>query len=258
MPVPSNPLKAALASKQQTLGLWLDFASPTVAELAGHCGFDWCLIDAEHGPNGIAEILAQAQALQATPASAMVRIPQDEPWMFKQVLDIGVQNILVPMVDTPQQAQHAVSQCRYPPHGKRGVGAGVARASMYGTWGDYVETFEDQLCLIVQIESRAALSNIESIAQVAGVDGVFFGPADLAADFGVLSGGDKAPMRQALSAAIAKLNAMECPWGILSFDSAEQADYLSQGATILGIGADTAVLQQALSGLTRNLRADQS
>lgn len=181
MPAPENTLKTALERGDLQTGVWLTLAHPTVAEIAGHAGFDWCLIDAEHGPNTLQTIMPQLQALAGTPAQPVVRVPKNEDWILKQVLDLGVQTVVVPMVDTAEEAAAAAKAVRYPgagTHGpgSRGLGATLARASRYGQIGDYVENANAEICLFVQVESRQAAENIDAIAATPGVDGIFGRP----------------------------------------------------------------------------------
>ena len=163
MPALKNKMKAALARHELQIGIWLGLSSPAVAEMAGAAGYDWCLIDGEHGPNDLPLMAAQLRALAGQGASAVVRVPQGEDWILKQVLDIGAQSVLVPMVETAAQAQQVVEACKYAPEGRRGVGYALARASGYNAIPDYAKTANDQICVMVQVETRAAMANIAQI-----------------------------------------------------------------------------------------------
>ena len=180
----NNPFKQALAARQALVGLWLSLAHPYAAEACATAGFQWLLIDGEHAPNDVRSTLAQLQAVAAYPAQPVVRALTGDTALIKQLLDIGAQNLLVPMVDTAEQARALVAATRYPPEGIRGVGAAVARASRWGARRDYLGAANDEVCLLVQAETRTALANLQSICAVDGVDGVFIGPADLAASMG--------------------------------------------------------------------------
>ena len=182
----TNALKAALRAGETQIGLWLALASAYTAEICGTANFDWVLIDGEHIPNDVRTTLAQLQALAPYRSSPVVRPPHGDAALLKQYLDIGVQSFLVPMVETAQQARDLVAAVRYPPNGIRGVGSSIARASRWNAIPNYLATAGDEICLLVQIESRAGLEQLDAIAAVEGVDGVFIGPSDLAASFGYL------------------------------------------------------------------------
>ena len=179
-----NPFKAALAAKNAQVGFWLSMADPYLAEVSATAGFDWLLIDGEHAPNDLRSTLAALQAVASYRAQPVVRAVNGDVALIKQLLDIGVQNLLVPMVDTAEQAASIVSATRYPPLGIRGVGSAVGRASRWSARGDYLDASDGEVCLLVQAESVKALENLEAICAVEGVDGVFIGPADLAASMG--------------------------------------------------------------------------
>lgn len=245
----TNPFKARLQEGRIQIGLWLAMADPYAAALVGRAGFDWLVIDAEHAPNDLRSILAQLQALEASPSAAVVRPPMGEKWMIKQLLEIGAQTFLVPMVDTAAQAEALVRAVRYPPAGERGMGAGIARSSRFNTIADYVETADREICLLVQAESRTAMENLEAIAAVDGVDGVFIGPADLAADMG-FAGQVHAPEVQAvIEDAIRRIVAAGKPAGILTFDEGLNRRYLELGATFVAVGADVTEFTAALRAL---------
>ena len=184
MQIPSNVFKAALARGDAQLGLWLGLANPYSAEVVAGAGFDWLLIDGEHAPNTVPTILAQLQAIAPYPSHPVVRVPWNGPVIVKQVLDLGAQTLLVPYVQNVEEARAAVRAMRYPPEGIRGV-AGTTRATRFGRIANYAKLAADELCLLVQIETQDALAQLEKIAAVDGVDGIFIGPADLAASLGI-------------------------------------------------------------------------
>ena len=248
MPVPTNPLKAALRAGRLQTGLWLGLASPYTAELAAGSGFDWLVIDGEHAPNGIPTILAQLQAI-GTRAHAVVRPPIGEVWMIKQVLDLGAQTVLVPMVESVEQARTLVRSVRYAPAGIRGVGASLARASDFGRIGDYVAAAAEQICLLLQVESRAGLAAIEGIGALDGVDGIFIGPADLAADMGHPGNPSHPEVQAAIEDAITRICATGKAAGILTSDMALARRYADLGATFVAIGSDVGALVRALKDL---------
>jgi 4-hydroxy-2-oxoheptanedioate aldolase len=255
MPAPHNTLKAALATKTVQMGLWMNLVSPIAAEALSGTGFDWLLIDGEHGPNDIPTILAQVQAIGSR-TSVVVRPPVGEVRMIKQLLDLGVQTILVPMIESADHAAQMVKAMHYPPVGMRGVGATIARASDYGRITDYITTANDQTCLILQIESRAGLAALPEILKLDGVDGVFIGPADLAADMGY-PGNAAAPEVQAtIDSTLAAIMASGKSAGILTFDAKAAQRYAAMGVTFLGIGSDVAVLVKAMTATLQAARAE--
>jgi 4-hydroxy-2-oxoheptanedioate aldolase len=255
MPAPHNALKAALAAKTVQMGLWMNLVSPIAAEALSGAGFDWLLIDGEHGPNDIPTILAQVQAIGSR-TSVVVRPPVGEVRMIKQLLDLGVQTILVPMIESADHAAQMVKAMHYPPVGMRGVGATIARASDYGRITDYITTANDQTCLILQIESRAGLAALPEILKLDGVDGVFIGPADLAADMGY-PGNAAAPEVQAtIDSTLAAIMASGKSAGILTFDAKVAQRYAAMGVTFLGIGSDVAVLVKAMTATLQAARAE--
>lgn len=253
MPAPLNRLKANLLEGKLQKGLWMGLASATAAELASRAGFDWCLIDAEHGPNNLVTIQAQLQAMNGAPATPVVRVPVAEDWVLKQVLDLGAQNVLIPMIDTADQAAKAVAACRYPPQGARGLGSVLARASGYSAIPDYAETANDQICVMVQAESKAAIENIDAIAATEGVDVVFIGPADLSADMGFLGQPDAPEVEEAIAHAIGRIRAAGKVAGIVMFNPAEVPRYIDLGVGFFGVGSDVTSLANSLRDLARSI-----
>jgi len=249
MPAPSNGLKAAMQDGRPLIGLWLAMADAYAAEIAGRAGFDWLVIDGEHGPNDVRSIMRQLQVLEGLPVEVAVRAPIGETWVIKQLLDIGARTILVPMVDCAEQAEELVRATRYPPAGVRGVGAAIARASFFNTVPDYVPTANAEVCLLVQAESRAAMEDLERIAAVEGVDGVFIGPADLAADMGLLGQADAPEVRAVVEKAIRTIRAAGKAAGILTLDETVTRHYRDVGANLLAVGTDVTTFSAALRGL---------
>lgn len=249
MPAPVNELKMALLRGEPQFGVWLTLAHGAAAEIAGKAGFDWCLIDGEHGPNTLQTITAQLQALAGTPAHAVVRVPVGEDWVLKQVLDLGAQTIVVPMVHTAEQAAQVAAAVRYPDKGVRGMGAALARSSDYGSIVDYVSTANEQICLFVQIESVAGVENIDAIAATDGVDGVFVGPADLSADMGFVGQMDAPEVLAAIDHVYARTKAAGKIVGTVSFDPADYQVQLDKGAIFLGLGGEAIVLSQGLRAM---------
>jgi 4-hydroxy-2-oxoheptanedioate aldolase len=249
MPAAKNKFKAALQAGLPQIGLWLNMAEALPAEIAGRAGFDWLVIDGEHGPNDLRSIMAQLQALAASPSEIVVRPPVGETWMIKQLLDIGARTLLVPMVDSAEQAQELVRAMRYPPAGKRGMGAAVARASQFNAIPDYTETADDEVCLLVQAETMAAIDDLERIAAVEGVDGVFIGPADLSADMGYRGRIEAPEVQQVIESAITRIVSAGKPAGILTFNEGLNRRYMDLGASFVAVGADVTEFSGALRTL---------
>ena len=254
MQTPVNTLKKALQSGQVQHGIWLTSGTGLLAEVAGSAGFDWCLIDGEHGPNTISEMLPQLQALAITGTPAVVRVASTEDWMIKQVLDLGCQTVLVPMVDDAQTAQQIARAMRYPPEGNRGMGAALARATGFGAVADYPHTANDQVCLLVQAESAQAVDNIDAIAATPGVDGVFVGPADLSADMGYPGQPDHPEVEKAIDHLIARTVAAGKIAGIITFDESRFDAYAKKGVTFLGVGGDMMLLNTVLGALASRVK----
>ncbi|MCU9836447.1 HpcH/HpaI aldolase/citrate lyase family protein [Ruegeria sp. WL0004] len=250
MPAPKNLFKQALAEGKRQIGCWMSFAEPSVAEIMGTCGFDWLVVDGEHAPNDIRSIRDQLTALAASPSHPVVRVPVGEDWIIKQVLDAGAQTVLVPIVESADQARQLVRACRYPPDGVRGVGATAARATMFGSISEYIQTADQEICLLVQVENRAGIAALDEIMTVDGVDGVFIGPADLSTDMG-FQGNSAAPeVRAVIADAIERIQAAGKASGILgTTDEATQA-YLDMGAQFVAVGLDVMLLANSARRLS--------
>jgi len=248
----NNPFKHALSDKQALVGLWLSLADPYAAEACATAGFQWLLIDGEHAPNDVRSTLAQLQAVAAYPAQPVVRAVTGDTALIKQLLDIGAQNLLVPMVDTADQARALVAATRYPPEGIRGVGAAVARASRWGARRDYLGAANDEICLLVQAETRTAMANLESICAVDGVDGVFIGPADLAASMGHRGAPGHPEVQAAIDAAIRTIVTSGKAAGTLTADPKLARHYLDLGATFVAVGIDVTLMVQGARRLAND------
>lgn len=255
MPAPVNGLKQALLAGETQMGVWLGFGAPSVAELAAGCGFDWCLVDGEHSPNDPAQMIDQLRAMVGQGAAPVVRVPSAEDWILKRALDLGVQTVMVPMVESAAQATQVVRAMRYPPDGTRGVGAALARASRYSLEADYVPTANAQICTIVQIESMAAVKAIPEIAKVEGVDVLFIGPADLAADMGYTGQAGAPAVDEVILSALSDIDRSGKVPGILTFNGPDAERFARAGARFLGVGADVTSLASAFQALSRETRA---
>lgn len=255
MPAPENRFKTALLNDRLQVGCWLALASPYSAEAIARAGFDWLLIDGEHAPNDIPLILGQLQAIAPSPASAVVRIPVGETWIIKQVLDLGCQTILVPMVESAEQARMLAAAMHYPPRGVRGIGSALARASQFAGIADYLATADDQVCLLVQVESRRGLAAIEEIAAVDGIDGIFVGPSDLAADMGRIGQPSHPEVKAAVEDAIGRIRACGKPAGVLAFDQAVVRGYIALGASFPAVSSDVTILTSGARQLAASFKA---
>lgn len=251
MPAPINPFKAALREGRFQLGLWVALGSAYAAEIAAGSGYDWLLIDGEHGPSDMPLIGAQLGALRGSASHPIVRPPMGEAWLLKQLLDLGAQTFLVPMVETAEQAAALVRAVRYPPRGMRGVGAGLGRASDFNRIPDYLATADEEICLIVQVESRAGLEALDEIAAVEGVDGVFIGPSDLAADMGYLGQPSAAAVQEAIRDAFQRIHRHGKARGIMTVAVDQAHEYRAMGADFMAIGTDVNCLVRSIDGLRR-------
>ncbi|MEY8832521.1 HpcH/HpaI aldolase/citrate lyase family protein [Phaeobacter italicus] len=255
MPAPKNPFKEALAKGERQIGCWMSFADGQIAEIMGTCGFDWLVIDGEHAPNDIRSIRDQLIALAASPSHPVVRVPVGETWMIKQVLDAGAQTVLVPIVESADQARELVRACHYPPKGVRGVGATAARATMFGSVSEYIQTADQEVCLLVQVENRAGIDALDEILQVEGIDGVFIGPADLSTDMGHQGNSAHPEVRAAIADAITRIKAAGIAPGILGVSEEATQAYLDMGAQFLAVGIDVLVLAQNARALSQSWKS---
>lgn len=254
MPAPVNEFKAALARGERQIGCWVGLADAYAAEIMGTAGFDWLVVDGEHAPNDVRSIMRQLQALEASPSHPVVRLPIGETWMIKQMLDIGAQSLLIPLVESGEQAAALVKAVRYPPAGVRGVGAALARASKFSAIPDYLATADGEICLLVQVENRAGIAALEDIAGTDGVDGVFIGPSDLAADMGYRGQPNHPDVKAAIADAIGRIVASGKAAGILATDEAVARDYAALGVTFLAVGLDVTLLAGAARKLAARFR----
>lgn len=255
VPMPLNGFRRGLATGEPQYGLWVSLADPVAAEIAAWSGYDWVLIDGEHAANDARTVLAQLQAVQATATSPIVRPPSGDPVRIKQFLDVGAQSLLVPMIDDAEQAAAVVAATRYPPRGIRGVAS--TRASRWGRAEGYWERADEELCVVVQVESQTGLANIEQIAAVEGVDAVFVGPADLGASMGYLGRPTHPDVRAVVAGAIARIVATGTPAGVLATTREAAVEYVHAGATMVGLGMDTALLVRGALDLRRSMDAPE-
>lgn len=256
MPAPHNPFKAALKAGDTVIGAWLTLGDMVSAEMMGTTGFDWLLIDGEHTPYDITKMRQCLAALESSPSHAVVRVPIGETWIIKQVLDAGAQTVLVPMVESKEEAERLVRAMRYPPTGNRGVGYSTTRSSHFGSIADYGPTADQEVCLLVQVENRAGVEALDDILAVEGIDGVFVGPADLAADYGHL-GDIMHPDVQALVAELLqRIAASGKAPGILTTQDDMTKACLANGAQFVAVGLDMIMLRQAAVAASAKWKAE--
>lgn len=253
MEMPHNALMSALLEGRPQIGLWSAFPTHDTVEVLAGSGFDWLLLDTEHAPVELHVVHAQLQAMTGGTASAVVRPAWNDAVLLKRFLDLGVQNFLVPMVQNAEEARRAVAATRYPPQGIRGVAVAI-RANNFGRVKDYAHRANDQICVQVQIETRHALGNLEAIAAVPGVDGLFIGPSDLAADFGHLGNSAHPEVRAAIDAAIQRIRKAGKAPGILAPVEADARHWLEVGATFVAVGSDVGILARQSEALAEKFR----
>lgn len=254
MPAPQNLFKAALKAGKPQIGCWLGLANSYSTEIAATAGFDWLLVDSEHAPNDLRSTLDQVRVIEASDSHPVARLPIGETWMIKQYLDAGVQNLLVPMVESGAQAAELVRAVRYPPTGVRGVGASLARVSRFGAIPDYLTTADDQICLLVQVENRLGLDALDDILAT-DVDGVFIGPADLAADLGHLGDASHPEVTRAITDTLTRIVASGKAAGILTLDVGMQRKCLDLGVTFLATDIDVTLLANGIRAAARDAKA---
>ena len=255
LPMPINRFKAAMQAGTPQIGLWVGMADANAAEALASTGYDWLLLDGEHAPNDPRSILQQLRAVAPYPVQPVVRPVVGDVALVKQYLDIGAQTLLIPMIDTAEQAALMVQAMRYAPAGIRGMGAALARASRYNQVGDYVAQSDAQMCLLVQVETRLAVRNLKAIVETEGVDGVFFGPADLSASMGYPGQPGHPEVVKTMLDGMATVRAAGKGPGILITDPTQVQPYLDAGALFVAVGVDALLLVQAATALVRRFKA---
>ncbi|MBS1698744.1 MAG: HpcH/HpaI aldolase/citrate lyase family protein [Actinobacteria bacterium] len=240
---------ADAAGGRTLIGMWACTGSPLVTEIAAGSGLDWLLIDGEHSANTLDTLQVQLQVVAAYPITPLVRVPWNDPVIIKQVLDLGAQNILVPMVSSAAEARAAVAATRYPPAGVRGVGSALARSARWNRVDGYLGDAAQHVSLTVQIETAAGVEAAAEIAAVDGVDAVFVGPSDLAASLGLLGRQTHPDVVAAVERVFAAVTAAGTPVGVNAFDPATADAYIAAGASFVAVGADVALLARASEGL---------
>ncbi len=251
-----NAFKQALRRQQLQIGLWSSLCSNLVAEILAHSGFDWIVLDTEHAPNELPDLVRQLQAMARGTATPVVRAAWNDTVLIKRILDVGAQSILLPYVQSAEEARRAVAAVRYPPRGVRGVSAG-SRASNFGRISNYLQHADEQICLLLQVETRAGLEQLEAIAGVEGVDGVFIGPADLSASLGHLGDPQHPETQRALEDAGRLLSRLGTPAGILATVEADARRYMEWGYAFVAVGIDTGLLTRSADALARTFSAQR-
>ena len=255
MDLPANHFKRAIKSGRQQIGLWCSLASSISAEMLSASGFDWLLLDTEHSPNEIPMVFSQLQAVAAGgPAHPVVRVPWNDTVVIKRFLDAGVQTLLIPNVQTEEEAKRAVAATRYPPQGVRGF-ASASRSSRYGRVKDYHTRCHEELCVLLQVETRLALQNLESIARVDGVDGVFVGPGDLSADLGHLGDQGHPEVKRVIEETIGRIKACGNVPGILTGDEGFARRAIELGSLFTAVGSDIGLLARSSEALAARFKA---
>lgn len=244
MDLPVNHFKAALRDGQRQIGLWSSIADSSVCELLAGCGYDWMMLDTEHSTYGPAEVIEFLRTLAPYPVSPVVRPAWNDPVEIKKLLDAGAQTILIPYVQSAEEAHAAAAAVAYPPEGIRGV-AGITRATRYGTVSNYARRAREEICLLVQVETREALSRLDEIASVPGVDGVFFGPADIAASLGHVGDPSHPEVCAAILEGMAHLEKKGVPSGILSLDQEFLGQAANAGASFIAVDVNSGLLRRA-------------
>jgi 4-hydroxy-2-oxoheptanedioate aldolase len=252
-----NAFKAALKAGQLQIGLWSSLCSNIAAEIIAQSGYDWILLDMEHSPNEIPGILSQLQALAGSTATPIVRPAWNDPVLIKRLLDIGAPAVLIPFVQNAQEAEQAVAACRYPPAGIRGI-TSVSRPSGYGRLPAYLKQADQETCVLVQIETAAALAELEAIASVDGVDGVFIGPADLSASLGHIGNPQHPDVQAAIQDAVRRLQAIGKPAGILAPLEADARRYIEWGYGFVAVGSDLGLLVKSADDLAQSFKQPSS
>lgn len=253
MDLPVNHFKRGLAEGRQQIGLWCSLPGSYAAEIAAGAGFDWLLFDTEHSPGDPITVIAQLQAAAAYPVTSIVRPATNDPVLIKRFLDVGAQTLLIPYVQNEEEARRAVAAVRYPPEGVRGVSA-VTRATRFGRVDGYGQRAADELCLLVQVETQMALNNLEAIASVNGVDGVFIGPADLAVSLGHIGKPGHPEVVNEIEQAVHRVRACGKAAGILTPDLEFARRCIEIGTTFTAVGVDAALLASAADALSRRIK----
>ena len=251
----TNYFKRKLKTQQQ-IGLWVGLADAYGAEIAANAGYDWLLIDGEHAPSDLRTTLSQLQSVAAYPSQAVVRPPIGSVHLIKQLLDIGAQTLLIPMIETVEEAELMVKAVSYPPHGVRGVGAALARATRWNSIPDYYQNAQEDICLLIQVESVKGLENLDEILKIEGIDGIFIGAVDLSATMGYEGNPNHPEVQKAVIDAIKRIRAAGKAAGILSTQHEVTQQYIELGTEFVAVGVDTSLLMNSMRDLLSQYKTD--
>lgn len=246
-PVP-NAFRRDILASRRLIGCWSSLTSHVTAEILGLAAFDWILLDCEHAPNDLHTLMLQLMALKDSASAPVARPPSNDPVAIKRLLDLGFANLLIPMIESAEQARQAVAATRYPPQGIRGVSA-MQRCNRYGTLPEYAASINEHVCVLLQIESRAGIGALDGILRVAGVDGIFVGPADLSAALGHFGQPNHPEVQAAIADIHARSRAAGKAVGILTAVEADARRYIEQGFQFVAVGTDQALFRAATQGL---------
>jgi len=253
--IPRNRFKAGLEAGNTLYGLWHSIPDNSVAELLAGTGFDWLVVDHEHGPFELRDVLSHLQAMAPYDVAPIVRPVDDDAALLKKLCDIGVQTFLVPMIDTAEQAAAVVSAVKYPPEGRRGIGTSMARAAQWGAIPGYLQQANEEICVIVQVETVTAVENLVAIVNTAGIDGVFFGPSDLSASMGHVGDVSHPELIEAVSTGLRTVREAGKNAGLLCLDESQVPHYVDCGANFVGIGVDTLLLGNSARTLISHFKS---
>lgn len=253
MDLGKNAFKAAIRARRLQIGLWCSLCSSVATEVVSDSGYDWMLLDTEHAPNEVPGILDQLRSMGPGTATPIVRPAWNDAVLIKRLLDIGAQTLLIPFVQNAAEAERAVASCRYPPSGIRGI-TGSARASRYGRVTNYLQEANEQICVLVQVETMVALSEIDEIAAVDGVDGVFIGPADLSASMGHIGNPQHPDVQHLIQTAVERIASAEKAAGILASVDADARRYIDWGYNVVAVGSDLHLLSKGADNLARSFK----
>lgn len=250
-----NRFRAGLESGETQFGLWLGIPDPSVAEIVAGAGFDWLVVDHEHGPFDLRDVLSHLQAIAPYDVAPIVRPVDGDPGLLKKFCDIGAQSFIVPMVDTAEQAAEIVSAVKYPPDGRRGLGTSMARAARWNSVQGYLENANDEMVVIVQAETTTALENLDAIAKTPGVDGVFIGPSDLSASMGHKGNASHPDVIEAVGSALKTIRKAGKHAGLLCLDHSQVGHFIDRGANFVGVGVDALLLGNSARSLAARYKA---
>jgi len=256
MQLRKNKVKKIFKSRKVNYGIWNGIVDTYAGEICAGAGFDWVLIDGEHAPFDLRSTIVQMQIMEKYDTGVIVRPPTGDPVLIKQLLDAGAQTLLIPMVDTVEQAEQLVAAMRYPPNGIRGVGTALARAAQWNRVPDYLLKAEKELCLIVQVESTQGMENIDAISKVKGVDGVFIGPADLSASMGYIGQSNQKKVKAEVKRGIKIISKNGKVPGVMAIDEKLIKEYVKAGAEMMGVAIDSFMLAQATTKLASSFDKD--